>query len=198
MAPGRVVPPLDEIEDGHPSLGHGPEPATIEQLALERREEALAHRVVVAVPDRSHGGSDPCLPAALAEFDRRVLASLVRVMDHVVRAAPLERHVQGVQNELRPKVVGHRPPDDPAPEDVHDSRKEENPRPGRDVRLSRAKAPCGLTAAGFFRPPAEPDVHLSLCIRLSRNQGEVGCPHPSAAKTPNGEQRHEELLPTAV
>src|ERR1051326_1127249 len=40
---------------------------------------------------------------------------------------------------------------------------------------------CDLTITGFACPLAEPDVHLSLCIRLSRNNCEVCRPHPAAA-----------------
>jgi hypothetical protein len=51
-----VVPALDELEHGHAGLGLGFEAAAGEQLALERGEEALAHRVVEAVADRTHRG----------------------------------------------------------------------------------------------------------------------------------------------
>ena len=50
MQADRVVPALDKAEAGHSCLGLGCEPATVEQLAFERREEALAHGVVVGVP----------------------------------------------------------------------------------------------------------------------------------------------------
>ena len=51
MAPVPVVPAFDELEDRHPRLGVRAEPAPLDELALERGEEALAHRVVVAVGD---------------------------------------------------------------------------------------------------------------------------------------------------
>jgi hypothetical protein len=54
MAALRVVPALDEVEDGHPGLGLGAEAVAVEQLALERREEALAQGIVVAVAYRAH------------------------------------------------------------------------------------------------------------------------------------------------
>ncbi len=41
----RVVPALDEVEDGHPGLGLGREAAAVEQLAFEGGEEALTERV---------------------------------------------------------------------------------------------------------------------------------------------------------
>ena len=68
-----VVPSLDELEDGHACFGMRAEPAAVEQLAFEGREEALAHGVVVAIPDRSGGGAHAGVLAALAEGDRGVL-----------------------------------------------------------------------------------------------------------------------------
>jgi hypothetical protein len=61
---------LDELEDGHPGLDLASEPRALEQLALERRGEALAHRVVVAVCHRSHRGSHSGLLPAEPEGDR--------------------------------------------------------------------------------------------------------------------------------
>ena len=46
MAPGGIVPSLDELEDRQAGLGLGLELAPVEQLAFERGEEALAHRIV--------------------------------------------------------------------------------------------------------------------------------------------------------
>jgi len=45
----RVVPALEALEDRAAGVGRGREAVAIEQLALDRREEALAHRVVVSV-----------------------------------------------------------------------------------------------------------------------------------------------------
>ena len=41
MAPAWIVPALNELEDGHSSLGLGLELAPVEQLAFEGGEEAL-------------------------------------------------------------------------------------------------------------------------------------------------------------
>ncbi|SKC06061.1 hypothetical protein SAMN06295937_10693 [Sphingopyxis flava] len=46
---------------------------------------------------------------------------------------------------------------------------------------SRRHAPYRLAAVGFVSPLAEPDVRLSLRIRLSRRHGEVRRPHPAKA-----------------
>jgi hypothetical protein len=44
MAPARIVPALDEPEDGHAGLRLGLELAPVEQLAFEGGEEALDGR----------------------------------------------------------------------------------------------------------------------------------------------------------
>lgn len=45
-------------------------------------------------------------------------------------------------------------------------------------RMSRRCAPYRITASGFASPLAEPDVRLSLRIRLSRRHGKVRHVHP--------------------
>ena len=68
-----VVPAFDELEHRDARLELRAEAVAIEKLALERGEEALAHRVVVRVADRPHRGPHVGFPAALAEGDRGVL-----------------------------------------------------------------------------------------------------------------------------
>lgn len=55
----RLVPAPDEPEDRHPRLDLRPKPAPIQELALERREEALAHGVVVRVPGAEASTTNP-------------------------------------------------------------------------------------------------------------------------------------------
>ena len=55
------------------------------------------------------------------------------MMDDVVRAALLERHVEGVEHERRLEGVGHRPADDPAAVDTHDHGQERKADQGREV-----------------------------------------------------------------
>ena len=49
MSSARVVEALDEVEDGHLGLGLRSVSGRIEKLALQRREEALAQRIIVCV-----------------------------------------------------------------------------------------------------------------------------------------------------
>ena len=50
----RVVPALDELEEGQLGFGLRLKAPPAQQLAFEGGEEALAHRVVEAVADRAH------------------------------------------------------------------------------------------------------------------------------------------------
>ena len=85
MAAPAVVERLDEVEHRQARRVPGPEGAALDQLALERREEALAQGVIVAVTDGTHRQRHVRLPAALAEGDRRVLRAVIAVVDDRVR-----------------------------------------------------------------------------------------------------------------
>ena len=101
MSASRIVPSLDELEDGHWGLGFGLELPTVEQFAFERGEEALAHGVVAgpcreAVADRPHAGPDVRLFAPEPESHRCVLRSLIRVMDDIDGATLSDGHVHSI------------------------------------------------------------------------------------------------------
>ncbi len=107
MAAPRVVPALDEVENREAGLGRRAEPVPVEQLALERREEALAERVVVGVAHAPHRGPSAGLPTAATEGEGGVLAALVRVMNHVARPAVSDGHIQRGQDQLRLETGFH-------------------------------------------------------------------------------------------
>jgi hypothetical protein len=96
----RVVPALDVLEDGHADRRLGREALAIEQLALERGEEALADRVVVGVADRAHRRADAHEFAASPEGERRALTALIGVVDDFGRLPLGERHVECVEHQL--------------------------------------------------------------------------------------------------
>src|SRR3990172_6919289 len=100
--PMRGVPALDPLEHDRLRLGRRREPLAVEQLALERREEALRHGIVVRVAHRPHRGPDSRCLAAKPERNRRVLGALIRVMDHALRPALPERHVERLSHDLPP------------------------------------------------------------------------------------------------
>ncbi len=77
MAPGGIVPSLDEFEDCHARLRLGLELAPIEQLVFQCSKEALAHGVVKTISDRPHGWAYICLFAPQTETHGGVLRTLI-------------------------------------------------------------------------------------------------------------------------
>src|SRR5438034_7958112 len=73
MAAAWVVPAFDEVKHGEARVGLGAEAVAIEQLALERREEALTHGVIIGVAHTAHRGPDTGRVTAPPEGQRRVL-----------------------------------------------------------------------------------------------------------------------------
>src|SRR5271170_7193548 len=129
-----IVEALDEVEDRECSFALIREAMLDEQLALERCVEALAPRVVVAVADRTHRRSHAGFAAALAECDRRVLATLIGVMDDALGSATVDRHVESVEHQLCAQMRRHRPAHDTTAEDVEYNGQEQEARIGRHVR----------------------------------------------------------------
>ena len=87
----------------------------MDELLLERGEEALGDGVVVAVSAAAHRLRDPGGAGLLAEGEADELAALIGMADQPrCRAAVRERHSQRVGDELGAHVVGHAPADDPA------------------------------------------------------------------------------------
>src|SRR5512134_662962 len=106
MAARWVVPALDELEDRHARLGLRRKAPAIEQLAFERREEALAHRVVVGIAHRAHRRAHLRFLATKPKLDRGVLRALVGVVYHTSRATLPERHVERREHEFGHKALG--------------------------------------------------------------------------------------------
>ena len=125
----RVVPSLDEVEDGHSGLGLVLEAVLFEELALEGGEEALGERVVVGVPDGADGGTRPGMLAS----EGSVLTPLVRVQDDPAGAPLLHRHVQGLEDQLRLQVRLHGPAHHPPAPGVDDDGEVEEAGGGRHV-----------------------------------------------------------------
>lgn len=90
----RIVPALDELEDGEFCLGLCPKAAAIKELAFESCEEAFSHRVVVAVADGAARGADIHLSAALAEGESGVLTPVIGVMNDISRPPLIVRHLE--------------------------------------------------------------------------------------------------------
>ena len=56
------------------------------------------------------------------------------MMNHVLRPAPEDRHVESVENKFGAQVIGHGPPDDTSAVYVKNDRQVQEARPGWDVR----------------------------------------------------------------
>src|SRR6266568_1756910 len=80
MPPPLVVEPLDVVE--HIPLRLGPRAigAMVDQLGLERLEEALDHRVVPAVAPPAHAGPDPVAGEERLIGRAGILTALIRVV----------------------------------------------------------------------------------------------------------------------
>src|SRR3954454_2114177 len=121
MASVLVVPAFDECEDCRFRFGEEPEAESVSQLALERGEEALAERIVIAVSDRSHRREHSLLSATASELDRCVLTTLIRVMnDSWMRLSLLESHIESRGHQFGAEMVLHGPAHDLAAPDVND------------------------------------------------------------------------------
>ncbi len=103
------------------------------ELTLERGEEALAHRVVVGIADRAHGGRTPaCLqrsPKAIEVYcvpwsEWWIIESGFRCQRAMFRAW---------STSVGPQVRLHRPADDSAAPGIDDDRQVQEAAPGRNV-----------------------------------------------------------------
>jgi hypothetical protein len=77
MASLTVVEDLDVLEEGRPRLDARGECVPGEQFARQGGEEALHHSVVVTVPHGAYRAADAHVSAALAEYERGILAAVV-------------------------------------------------------------------------------------------------------------------------
>ena len=102
MSAVRIVPGLDEAENGHARFGLRLEAAARQKFAFERCEEAFAHRVVVTIRNRSHRRANIGFLAAQSERKRRVLRALIGMMDHADGIALVNRHVERIDDDLLP------------------------------------------------------------------------------------------------
>ena len=108
-APG-VVPAFEIVEDHRagrlacrPRLRRG-------QFALESGEERFDECIVVSIARPSHRRDQTTPLQPFTKGKRGVLAATVRVMNQPGCWLPTpERQVQGIRDELRSQVMGHRP-----------------------------------------------------------------------------------------
>src|SRR5579884_1590860 len=133
MPPAWIVPSLDELENARLRLVRISKPRTSEQLAFQRREEALAHRVIVAIAYRSHRRSNAPFSTSQSKGNRRVLRALIGMMNDPIGSALFGRHAQSVNDQLRSHVRGHGPAHDTPAENVQYHSQEQKAGPGWNV-----------------------------------------------------------------
>lgn len=121
MATALVIEHLDVIEQALFSVSVALEART--SLALDRREPALHHGIVVAVAPPAHAARDTVAREARSVIFARVGTSLIRMMEQTrLRTAALQRHIQRTQGDV-PIVHGaDGPSDDEAGIEVEDGR----------------------------------------------------------------------------
>jgi len=105
----RIVEAFDVLEHCGFRFGLGLEVMSIQQLTFQAREEALGHRIVEAIANRSHRGTNAELLAAFAEGDRGVLTAMIGVMDHLLRTALGKSVFDRLQHQLRLQVIARFP-----------------------------------------------------------------------------------------
>ena len=123
MNPGRVVEPLDVLEDRRAQLCAGRPAAhgrVVQQCLLgQGREERLRDGVVEARADGAHRLRDPGVVAGLPERQTDELPAVIGMMDRSHRgSARRDGHLQRVDDELLAHVRRHAPADDPAAEEI--------------------------------------------------------------------------------
>ncbi len=120
MDPRSLVPDLDPLEDRQPRLLVRAEATAVHQLLLQRRPEALHHRVVVAVAGPAHALRHAVILEEVAALPAGVLHAPVGVVHQPARRVPAcDRHAQRVERHQGVQRVGHAPADDAAAPGVH-------------------------------------------------------------------------------
>jgi transposase InsO family protein len=121
MPPALIAEDLDEIEQLH--IGFAVTLEVLTELALHRREEALHHCVVVAVPTTTHAACESSDFKGALIVLARVRAALIGVvqkasfgatalqghLERLERQVPIVHGAQRVANELRMKNVNVSP-----------------------------------------------------------------------------------------
>lgn len=110
----NVVPTFDEVKNRGARFVPVRKLSTREKLTLERRVEALRHRVVVAITYCTHRNANAKLIASNLEVNRRVLRTLVGVVNNVPGSPTLNGRFERLKHEFGPHMIFKRPPHDSA------------------------------------------------------------------------------------
>lgn len=156
MAPLPVVEDLDVLEECGAGLVMGSEGLAGEEFALEGGKEALGHRIVVTVADRTHRAANAYCLAVLSELEGGVLTAMVGVMDQAILWSPIpDRHLERPDDQFGPQVCCHGPAHDTPTAHVKDHRQIEE----------------ALVERGHVRDIGDPE--LIWCARYERALDQV-------------------------
>ena len=82
----------------------------MDELDIQRREEAFGHRIVSAIPPVTHAADDPVLRKDPLVRAAGVLALSIRMMQQARQGSPAgQRHVEGVECQVIGDARAHRP-----------------------------------------------------------------------------------------
>ena len=119
MPPPRVVERLDVVEQL--ALGLAVAPECVGELGLQRREERLHHRVVVAIARPAHTARDALRGQAILVVLTGIRGSAIRVMEQPrLRTPAIQRHRQRGERQMPVVDRADRPPDDEPREEIED------------------------------------------------------------------------------
>jgi len=105
MQPLPIIEHFDELEYLRPSLLPRVVIPVMDQLVLQRTEEALDDGVVVTVALATHAGHQALLGQHLLIRPARIQHPLIRMMDHAGCGLPLgQRHLEGRHGHLFVRV----------------------------------------------------------------------------------------------
>ena len=114
MASPRVVEALNILRDCQGRRRAAPPIVAVNELMLDRREEALADSIVPAIPFAAHAADNVEFCQSVPVQRAGVLGAPIRMMQEAgVGKAPTKGHVQCIEHERRPHVIGGRPANHP-------------------------------------------------------------------------------------
>ena len=148
-----------------------------EKLAFERGVEAFAHGIVVAVADRPHRHRNAGFFAALSERDRRILRTVIGMMNDALRAMTKDRHVERIDDELLAQVIRHSPADNTSTADVENDRQEQEAGMRGDIRNV-----CDPELVGTLRREISLDeIRRGRSVEISRSGHNPFAPRSTVA-----------------
>ena len=135
MHPGSIVKRLDVLENRLPRLVPGRIVAVMNQFGLEGSEKTFHDGVVPAVALAAHALDDSLAGQQPAEVVAGVLTAAIRMKNQAaIGPSVLDRHLQGVDDQVSIDPSIHRPADDASRKQILDRRQIQPALAGRNIR----------------------------------------------------------------